>query len=99
MVSDNGSALSERTARASHRAPSGSAIKSKLFAAIVVSSFKPVAWPTPTKNPASSNVARIIVLREYVVSAHGRAGSSARKRFSNRGNVHIAGFFAGEKAS
>ena len=27
-----------------------------MFAAIVVSSFSPVAWPTPTKNPASNKV-------------------------------------------
>jgi hypothetical protein len=34
------------------------------IAAIVVSSFSPVAWPTPTKNPASNKVTRSIVLRE-----------------------------------
>ena len=66
---------------------------------MVVSSFSPVAWPAPTKNPASSRVTRRIVLREYVGSAQGRCGSSVRNRFVNSGSVHIAGFFAGEKAS
>ena len=55
----------------------------------VVSSFSPVAWPVPTKNPASSSVARISVLREYVVSAHGRAGSSALEQvFEKRQRPH-----------
>lgn len=60
----NGSALSERPARSSHRRSNGSAINSREFAAMVVSSFMPAACPAPAKNPASSNVARIIVLRE-----------------------------------
>ena len=35
-------------ARSNQRKSSGSEIKLKSFAAIVVSSFSPVAWPTPT---------------------------------------------------
>jgi len=57
-------ALVERRARESQRRSRGSSINSIVFAAIVVSSFSPVAWPTPTKNPASKRVTLSIVLRE-----------------------------------
>jgi len=59
-----GSALLDRCARCSHRRSSGSAIRLVAFAAMVVSSFSPVAWPTPTRNPASRSVTRSMVLRE-----------------------------------
>jgi hypothetical protein len=37
-----------------------------------------------------------MVLREYVASAHGRAGSSAANKLANKGAVHMAGLRAGE---
>jgi hypothetical protein len=69
-------ALVERRARSSHFRSSGSASNSSALAAMVVSSFSPVAWPAPTKNPASNNETRSIVLREYVGMAQGLPGSS-----------------------
>ncbi len=87
-------------ARSSQRASSGSAIKSRVFAAMVVSSFMPVAWPTPTiksgqqQRHAQHRAARIG--RQRAGALPGRARGTG---LSNSGSVHIAGFFAGEKAS
>lgn len=62
--SHRGSADVERRARSSQRRSSGSRMSSSVLAARVVSSFSPVAWPAPTKNPASRSDTRNIVLRE-----------------------------------
>src|SRR5665213_3138729 len=97
--SRSGSALLDFCARSSHSRGNGSSINSSVFAAIVVSSFSPVACPTPTKNPASNNVTRNNVLREYVGIAQGQFGSSDWNKSEKRPAVHMAGFFAGENAS
>lgn len=69
-----GSALVDRLARSSHRLSRRLSMSSGLFAAMVVSSFSPVGCPVPTKNPATSKVTLIIVLREYVANEQGTPG-------------------------